>query len=284
MQASCQRGGRNPKWFLGNRADGWAWAGENALTLDGAAGALDVGVLMTRRLRLGLATACSLLAVVLCLAYGRQTRAEAERERAEALERYGGEVTRVVVASQGLEAGEVVTRQNVAERDWVSDLVPAGTIVELDEVLGRQVSVPAAQGAPLTAVNFREEGTAAEVPDGYAAVSIPAGEKLGLPAGIKAGTRIAAFRVRDAGARLVTSDLQVISAAADISVGGRATVTLAARPSDVPELLVAGGEGSLRLVVPADGVEVVAGDQTAPSEVRAVVAAEDEGAELEAGQ
>ena len=263
---------------------GCGLSGENALTLDGAASALDVGVWMTRRLRLGLAAACSLLAVVLCLAYGRQTRAEAERERAEALERYGGEVTRVVVSSQGLEAGEVVTRQNVAERDWVSDLVPVGTVVELDEVLGHQVSVPAAQGAPLTSVNFREEGTAAEVPEGYAAVSIPAGEKLGLPAGIKAGTRIAAFRVRDAGARLVTSDLQVLVAATDTSVGGRSTVTLAARPSDVPELLVAGGEGSLRLVVPADCVEVSAEGQVAPSEVKAVTDLGEEEAESEAGQ
>ena len=48
---------------------------------------------MTRRVRLALAAAFSLLTLVLCLAYGQQVRADAEREVAVALERYGGEVT-----------------------------------------------------------------------------------------------------------------------------------------------------------------------------------------------
>ena len=72
---------------------------------------------MTRRVRLALAAAFSLLTLVLCLAYGQQVRADADRERAEALERYGGEVTKVVVAGQALEVGDVVSRQNVVERD-----------------------------------------------------------------------------------------------------------------------------------------------------------------------
>lgn len=230
---------------------------------------------MPRRLRLVLAGVSAVIAVVLCLLYGQQTRVEAERERAEALERYGGEVTRIVVASQGLEAGDVVTRQNVLERDWVSDLVPVGAVGELDEALGRQVTVPVSQGAPLTAVNFREEGTAADVPDGYVAVSVPAGEKLGLPTSVQVGTRLAAFRLRDSGARLITSDLQVLSALGEGSgLGVKGSVTLAARPADVAELLVAGGEGSLRLIVPADGVEV-SGTQEAPTEVEAVQEADD---------
>ena len=86
---------------------------------------------MTRRVRLALAAAFSLLTLVLCLAYGQQVRADADRERAEALERYGGEVTKVVVAGQALEVGDVVSRQNVVERDWVSDLVPKGSYVSL---------------------------------------------------------------------------------------------------------------------------------------------------------
>lgn len=90
---------------------------------------------MTRRVRLALAAAFSLLTLVLCLAYGQQVRADADRERAEALERYGGEVTKVVVAGQALEVGDVVSRQNVVERDWVSDLVPKGSYVSLDEVV-----------------------------------------------------------------------------------------------------------------------------------------------------
>ena len=135
---------------------------------------------MTRRVRLALAAAFSLLTLVLCLAYGQQVRADADRERAEALERYGGEVTKVVVAGQALEVGDVVSRQNVVERDWVSDLVPKGSYVSLDEVVGRQVTVPASEGSPVTQLNFREAATSADVPDGYVAASVPFGEKLGL--------------------------------------------------------------------------------------------------------
>lgn len=240
---------------------------------------------MPRRLRLVLAGAFSVLAVLLCVLYGQRTRAEAERERAEAIERYGGEVTQVVVALQPLEAGDVLTRQNVTERDWVSDLVPQGTLTSLDEALGRQVTVPAGQGSPLTALNFRAEGGTSEVPDGYVAISLSASEKLGLPMTVPTGTRLAAFRVTDSGARLVTSDLQVLALASEAAVGTRGTVTLAVRPDDVSELLVAGGEGSLRLIVPGDGAKVT-GQLSAPSEVTAEPgAANDSGtAASEAGE
>ena len=164
---------------------------------------------MTRRVRLALAAAFSLLTLVLCLAYGQQVRADADRERAEALERYGGEVTKVVVAGQALEVGDVVSRQNVVERDWVSDLVPKGSYVSLDEVVGRQVTVPASEGSPVTQLNFREAATSADVPDGYVAASVPFGEKLGLPSDIGVGTRVVAFRVGESGARVLSDDVQV---------------------------------------------------------------------------
>lgn len=236
---------------------------------------------MTRRVRLALAAAFSLLTVVLCLAYGQQVREGAERERAEALQRYGGEVTKVVVASQALEVGDVASRQNVEERDWVSDLVPRGGYVSLDEVVGRQVTVPASEGSPITQLNFREASTSADVPDGYVAASVPFAEKLGLPSDIGAGTRVVAFRVGEAGARILSNDAQVISSLGEGgSLGTRASVTLAVRPQDVAELLVAGGEGSLRLIVPAEGVSVDERQQ-APTSVGAEVsqdAAEEGGA------
>ena len=99
---------------------------------------------MRRRYRLVASGACALLATALCLAYGQQVREEVERERTEALERYGGEVVTLVVAARGIEAGEVVDRTNVVERDWLADLAPAGAVTELDDVAGTEVSVPVA--------------------------------------------------------------------------------------------------------------------------------------------
>lgn len=207
---------------------------------------------MSRKVRLALSGACALLAVVCCLAYGQQTRSQAEHERAEAIARYGGEVTRVVVASRALEAGDVINWQNATEKDWVADLVPTGALTSLDDAMGRTVTEPAAAGAALCAVNFRDAEGSSEAPEGYVTVSLAASEKLGLPDTAKVGTRLAAYRVVDSTARLVTADLQVLAVSGETSaLGARGTVCLAARANDVPELLVAGSEGSLRLVVPA---------------------------------
>ena len=229
---------------------------------------------MKRRVRLATSAACGVLAMLLAAAAADAARAEVRSERAEVLERYGGEVTKVVVAGQALEVGDVVSRQIVAERDWVSDLVPKGSYVSLDEVVGRQVTVPASEGSPVTQLNFREAATSADVPDGYVAASVPFGEKLGLPSDIGVGTRVVAFRVGESGARVLSDDVQVISSLGEGgALGTRASVTLAVRPQAVAELLVAGGEGSLRLIVPAEGVSV-SERQPAPTEVTAEVPAD----------
>ena len=93
------------------------------------------GVRMRRRFRLMVSGACALVAALACGVYGQHVRDEAERVRTEALERYGGEVVSLLVAPDGLEAGEVVDRQNVVERDWLADLAPEGAVVGIDAVL-----------------------------------------------------------------------------------------------------------------------------------------------------
>ena len=90
---------------------------------------------VTRRFRLLLSGSCALLSAVLCLAYGEHIREESERVRAEALERYGGEVVTLVVATEGIEAGESVSRSNASERDWLVDLAPENAVTGLDAVL-----------------------------------------------------------------------------------------------------------------------------------------------------
>lgn len=71
---------------------------------------------MSLRFRIVLSVAFAVLAVVGCLAYADSVRQEAARVRADALERFGGEVASLVVTSQPLEAGDVVTERNVTVR------------------------------------------------------------------------------------------------------------------------------------------------------------------------
>lgn len=224
---------------------------------------------MTRRFRLMVSGACALLAAALCGLYGQHVREEADRVRTEALERYGGEVVSLVVAPEGLEAGDVVDRRNVAERDWLADLAPRDAVTGLDEVLGSEVTVPAAAGAPLTSLNFRDSEDAIEVPSGLVALSVPVTEDLGLPSSAAAGTQLAAYEVSDSGVSLVSAELVVLRAPAEQgSVGSRGSVTLAVSPESVASVLSAGAEGSLRLALPADdAADLSAGLGTAPTEV-----------------
>ena len=189
--------------------------------------------------------------------------------RAEALERYGGEVVSLVVAPEGLEAGEVVDGRNAIERDWLADLAPDGAVVDLEDVMGDEVTIPAAAGAPLTALNFRDIEDAVEVPSGRVALSLPVSESLGLPPSAAAGTVLAAYRVSDTGVSLVSADLQVLRTASETSVvGARGSVTVAASPGAVASVLSASAEGTLRLALPADDVpDLSEGSGVAPTEV-----------------
>ncbi|QOY61008.1 SAF domain-containing protein [Thermophilibacter immobilis] len=226
---------------------------------------------MTRRLRFVLSGALALLAAVLCASYGQHVRDEADRVRAEALERYGGEVVNLVVASDGLEAGDIVDRQSVVERDWIFDLAPEGAVTDLESVLGTEVTVPVAAGAPLTSLNFRDDADAVEVPSGRVALSVPVTDKLALPSSVAAGGMLVAYEVQDAGTKVVSSSLQVLRAPGEqTTVGSHAAITLAALPDDVAPVLAASAQGSLRLALPADDVTGLSGEsKTAPTVVSA---------------
>ncbi len=226
---------------------------------------------MKRRMRLIVSGICAAGAVVLCLLYGNHVESQAESIRAEVVARYGGEVTRLLVATKTLEAGDVVSSANVTEKEWLSDLAPKGAFTSFSDVAGKQVSVPVTQGAPLCELNFRENSAMAEVPSGYVALSVPLTDKLGLTSAVEVGTSLAAYRVADSKTSLLTADVQVllVPSSDGSSVLSKGTLCVAVRPADVAGLLSASSEGSLRLVIPADDIEDLTGtaNRVAPTEV-----------------
>ena len=226
---------------------------------------------MKRRMRLIVSGICAAGAVVLCLVYGNHVESQAESIRAEAVARYGGEVTRLLVATKTLEAGDVVSSANVTEKEWLSDLAPKGALTSFSDVVGKQVSVPVTQGAPLCELNFRENSAMAEVPSGYVALSVPLTDKLGLTSAVEVGTSLAAYRVADSKTSLLTADVQVLLAPSNdgSSVLSKGTLCVAVRPADVTGLLSASSEGSLRLVIPASDIGDLSGGASgaAPTEV-----------------
>lgn len=226
---------------------------------------------MGRRTRLIVSGLCAVLSLALCLAYGEHVREESERVRTEALERYGGEVVTLVVATEEIPAGESVTRANAAEREWIVDLAPAGAVTNLDEVLGSEVSVPVSAGAPLTELNFRAATEVVDVPADRVALTLPTSSDLGVPPGTAVGDTLAAYKADEDGVRLISADLRVLATPQTGSgVLSPGSLTVAIAPGDVAKLLSASDEGSLRLALPGDQAFELSGEaQQAPTSVPA---------------
>lgn len=210
---------------------------------------------MSTRFRIVFSSACAVLAVMLSLAYGTHVRDEAERVRTEALERYGGEVVTLAVATQQLEPGDATSASNVAMRDWLADLAPEGAVTSMDEALGREVGVASAKGAPLTSLTFRTSSDMAEVPEGRVAVSIPVTDKLGVPRDVPQGSLLAGYVVTPEGTKLISADMVVLAAPAATAVGAAGQLTVAVVAPDVPAVLSASASSDLRLVMPGEGTE-----------------------------
>jgi len=207
---------------------------------------------MSLKFRIVLSLACAALALVSFWSYGSTVRAEADQVRQEALERYGGEVVQLVVANRDLAAGEQLGTADVSQVDWLVDLAPEDGMATLDQVVGRIVTVPVAKGAPLCGLNFREDAPGMEVPEGRVAVSLGMSDRSGIPREARAGSVMAAYAVGDVDVRLVSADLVVLSVSG--TSRGDSALSVAVRPEEVTAVLLASARGSLRLVLPAQGM------------------------------
>lgn len=227
-------------------------------------------VLVTRRVRVLLSTACAALSVMLFATYASHVREEAERVRIDALERYGGEVVTLAVARTALEPGDVVTSSNVTMHEWVSALAPEGAVTSFEDVAGLEVGVPLSKGAPLTDVTFRSASEMAEVPAGCVAVTLTVTDKLGIPRSVAVGSTLAAYETSSSGSKLISEGMTVLSSpGASGSLASSLQITVAVPADDVTAVLSASATNDLRLVMPAKDVaeEGALGGSGAPVEI-----------------
>ena len=210
---------------------------------------------MSAKVRIALALVCAVLAVLACQAYAQEARRQEAQLRQETLDRYGGEVVALVVATHQLETGNTVKEADVTLKEWVSELAPEGALVSLDEVIGKTLSSSVATGQVLTQLALASSDSSLDVPSGTVAVSLVLSDKLGLVSGIDTGSRVFAYRVDDVGAQLVSSSVTVVSLHSEGgALSSSKDVTIAAQPDDIPAILEAAAKGTLRLVVPASNV------------------------------
>lgn len=209
--------------------------------------------------------------MLVCMLYVGHIRAGMEQERSDTLKRYGGEMVTLVVARRTIEPGEVLSLSDLEMRDWISSLAPEGAVLDLNDAIGKEISVPLAKNAPLTDLNFRDMSQLSDIPSGHVAVSVPITEKLGVPAGIEVGARVVAYRAKEGASELICGNAIVLaSPSASSSSLARGTLTIAVRAEDVPAVLSASTSGDLRLVVPAEDVKKLAGPTTGTTDVEPV--------------
>lgn len=224
---------------------------------------------MRKRIRLITSLCCGLLAVMLAAAYGEQARAEVRAERSEVLERYGGEVVSLLVAKQELSAGTIVSETNTEMREWLADLAPKGALTSLDEAVGLRLSCAVAANEPLNELDVASQEGAIDIPEGRVAISVSLSDKTGLVQSVSNGSRVLCYRNVDSSLKSICSDALVISTngatTASSAYSTKNTICLAVLPEYVEEVLAASSDASLRLVLPAQGVE--APISSAPTDV-----------------
>lgn len=208
---------------------------------------------MTKKTRILISVLSALLASFCFFTYVQSVRAEAEKSRAEAIQKYGGELTSILVATKQIEPGETLSSSNTQVKSWISDLIPEGAITNPESVMGRTVSSVIGVGMPVVSLHLRSVASQITIPENLIGLTISHGEKYGLAERLSTGTKLAAYEVTDSLITCIASDISVLS---DDTEGTLYTssVTLGLTPEQVPAVLSAYARGTLRFTLPGSKI------------------------------
>ena len=220
---------------------------------------------MKRRTTTAAGIACGAVCAVCVLAFTQGVRAEADAARSEALARYGGEQIEVCVATRDIAAGEAVDASCMETRLWVADLLPAEAVRSTEEVSGKTASSAILAGEVLSMRRFQGVEGRVEVPEGLAAVSVPAKDVQAVGGAVRAGERVDMYATGGTSTDLLASDVLVLAtnastddAASDAQVSW---VTVAVEPDRVQEVVSAAQRTELYFALPGGEASGQAGDE-----------------------
>lgn len=220
---------------------------------------------MKRRTTTAAGIACGAVCAVCVLAFTQGVRAEADAARSEALARYGGEQIEVCVATRDIAAGEAVDASCMETRLWVADLLPAEAVRSTEEVSGKTASSAILAGEVLSMRRFQGVEGRVEVPEGLAAVSVPAKDVQAVGGAVRAGEKVDMYATGGTSTDLLASDVLVLAtsastddAASDAQVSW---VTVAVEPDRVQEVVSAAQRTELYFALPGGEASGQAGDE-----------------------
>lgn len=199
--------------------------------------------------------ACALLCAFCVFAYTGTVKANAEAERAETLERFGGEQVEVYVATRTISAGEMVDSRSAEARMWVADLLPEGSVHDLATVAGKKATAAIYEGEVITEFRFDTAGSNLTVPEGFVAVSVPAQEVNAVGGAVSVGSRINIYAAGASATELIGENVLVLatSSLSSDSLTSSSTdwITIAVLPESVQEIIAATQSTKLYFSLPS---------------------------------
>ncbi|MEC4273132.1 Flp pilus assembly protein CpaB [Adlercreutzia sp. R25] len=202
------------------------------------------------------AAACGLCCALCVALYLGSVRGEVDAARAEALERYGGDQIEVCVAKRDLAAGEVVDASSLATKMWVADLLPDGAVTDASQIVGQRLGSSIIKGEVICARRMEASDSSLSVPEGMAAISVPAQAIQAVGGSIEPGMEVDVYATGPVSTtKLVSAALVLASSATSESGATVDWITLAVAPERVQEVVAAAQNLELYFALPAVSVE-----------------------------
>jgi pilus assembly protein CpaB len=168
----------------------------------------------------------------------------------------------LVVAAKPLEAGTVLSAEDVKSVSWPAEELPEGAYEHTEQVAGKTLFASLSQAEPVLAARIATAdgaGQGSGIPAGMRAISVHVSDSSGvlglLHAGHKVDVQVVIAKTSDASAQLRTAieDLQVLAVNNKPEPNSQGfslpVVTLLAKPADADVLALADSGARIRLTL-----------------------------------
>lgn len=175
--------------------------------------------------------------------------------------------TPVVVATNDLDVGAELTREDLKVVAWPSSSMPQQAFADPKELVGRGIVVPVAQNEPILPIKLAGKdvggGLPPAIPPGLRAVSVRVNEVIGVAGYVLPGTRVDVLATvnptnnqPDVTSKVILTNVQVLAAGTKIERDVEhnkpmpvSVVTLLVSPDESERLTLASTEGKIQLAL-----------------------------------
>jgi pilus assembly protein CpaB len=173
----------------------------------------------------------------------------------------------VVVAAADLDIGTELRQEDLRVIEWPANAVPANSISDPKEIVGRGLILPVIQNEPILPMKLASKeagaGLPPSIPPGLRAVSVRVNEVIGVAGYVLPGTRVDVVATVNPGDRheemtskVILTNVQVLAAGTKIERDTErnkpmpvSVVTLLVDPDESERLTLAASEGKIQLAL-----------------------------------